>query len=148
MATVFDPQSEQQAGKTLSNGQWITLGLIAAVASVLAVLGVQALALSLNPDLALFRPLESYVRSAIFTLVPALGATAVFAWLTRRREQPVRSFIRLSVVLLLLSIIPDYILPVPHRTLLASTVTASLHVVAAIIIVGVLVSGYRRLSRS
>lgn len=148
MATVFDPQSEQQAGNTLSNGQWITLGLIAAGASVLAVLGVHALALSLNPDLVLFRPLESYVRSAIFTLVPALGATAVFAWLTRRREQPVRSFVRLSVVLLLLSIIPDYILPVPHRTLLSSTVTASLHVVAAIIIVGVLVTGYRRLSRN
>jgi hypothetical protein len=45
---------------------------------------------------------------------------------------------------LLLSIIPDYILPVPDKTLLASTITAFLHVVAGVAIVGVLLAGYRR----
>ena len=46
--------------------------------------------------------------------------------------------------MLLLSIIPDYLLPVEYKTFLASSVTAFLHVVASLVIVGVLVSGYRR----
>jgi hypothetical protein len=45
---------------------------------------------------------------------------------------------------LILSIIPDYLLPVEHKTLLASSVTAFLHVVAAVVTVSVLVTGYRR----
>jgi hypothetical protein len=45
---------------------------------------------------------------------------------------------------LLISIIPDYVLPVPNKTLLASSVTAFLHVVAALITVVMLVSGYQR----
>ena len=74
-----------------------------------------------------------------------LAATGLLAWLAARRADPVRTFVRIAAVVLLLSFIPDYLLPVPDKTLLASSVAAFLHVVAAAAIVGVLVGGYRRL---
>ncbi len=123
---------------------WAQIGLMAVAASIVTVLLVQALALAAWPDIALFKPLDSYVRSALFVLVPVIGATAVFAWLAGRREQPVRDFITLSAVVLLASIIPDYVIPDANKTLLASTVTAFLHVVAGIITVAVLIIGYQR----
>lgn len=133
-----------QTLNTLPRSSWAKLGGIAAIASIAGVLAVQALAIFFWPEIALFKPLDSYLRSAIFTLVPAVAATASLAWLTTRRDEPVNDFLKLSAVLLVVSIIPDYLLPVPHKTILASTVTAFLHVVAAVIIVPVLVGGYQR----
>lgn len=143
MTTVISSPQKQ----SLSTVQWAVLALVAAVASIIAVLAVMALALSIWPDAALFRPLESYPRAAVFTLVPAIIATALFAWLAGRRSDPAGAFIRIAIVVLLLSFIPDYILPVPHRTILNSSIAAFLHVIAAIVITTVLVSGYRRLSK-
>jgi|SRR5690606_1039102 len=146
MAMVIQKQSK--SGGDLPQRQWLTLGLAAAVGSVAAVLAAQAIALTIWPALALFKPLESYARSALFTLIPALGATAVFAWLATRKDDPASSFKKIAAVVLLLSFIPDYdyVLPVAHRTLLASSVAAFLHVVAAAVTVSVIVNGYRRLS--
>lgn len=127
-----------------TTGQWAMVGIAAALLAVVAVLATQAIALQLWPDAALFKPLESYPRTALFTITPAIGATAVFAWLARRRADPVRSFVRIAAIILLLSFIPDYLLPVPHKTLLASSIAAFMHVVAAVVTVGVLVIGYRR----
>ncbi len=90
---------------------WAQIGLVAAVVSIVTVLLVQALALAVWPDIALFKPLDSYARSALFVLVPTIGATAVFAWLAGRTELPVSKFITISAVVLLASIIPDYIIP-------------------------------------
>lgn len=123
---------------------WAQIGLAAAIISIVAVLIVQALTITLWPDIALFKPLDSYARSALFVFVPALGATATLAWLVNRREQPIRDFIALSAVVLFVSIIPDYVLPDADKTLLASTVTAFLHVVAGLITVAVLIMGYQR----
>ena len=123
---------------------WAQIGLVAAVVSIVAVLIVQALAITVWPDIALFKPLDSYPRSALFVLVPVMGATAIFAWLVGRREQPVRDFVTLSAVVLLVSLIPDYLLPDANKTVLASTVTAFLHMVAGIITVALLIMGYQR----
>jgi hypothetical protein len=120
------------------------LGLGAALASIVGVLVVRAGALALWPDAAFFQPLDSMARAAIFTLVPALIATALLAWLARRSTNPVPTFLWVSVIVLVLSFIPDYILPVPNRTFTASTIAAFLHVIAAVIIVPILVTGYRR----
>ncbi|MCL4301265.1 MAG: hypothetical protein KJ077_36370 [Anaerolineae bacterium] len=128
----------------MTRSDWLKLGLITAATSIVAVLAVQALAVALWPEISLFAPLDSYVRSAIFTLVPALGATALLAWLVERRARPVQTFIIISGVVLLVSFIPDYILPVPHKTLLASSVAAFLHVVAGVVTVLLLVIGYQR----
>lgn len=123
---------------------WAQNGLVAAVASIVAVLLAQALAMAVWPEIALFKPLDSYARSALFVLVPAIGATAVFAWLVGRRERPLRDFVALAAVVLLISIIPDYAIPDANKTLLASTVTAFLHVLAGVITVTLLIAGYRR----
>ena len=136
--------SNVQTKINMERSDWVKLGFITAAASIVAVLVVQALAIIIWPEIALFKPLDSYLRSAIFTLVPAVGATAVLAWLVKRKEKPIRCFIKVSAVVLIISIIPDYILPVPNKTVLASTVTAFLHVVAAVMIVGILVLGYRQ----
>ncbi len=128
--------------------QWLVLGLTAAVAAIIGVLIVRAAALAVWPDAVLFQPLDSVVRASLFTLVPALIATGVLAWLARRSADPVRTFLLVSVVVLVLSFIPDYILPVPNRTFVASTIAAFLHVVAAAIIVPILVRGYRRMRGS
>jgi hypothetical protein len=137
---TVDPRTNIQ----LERGQWARLGLVTALVSIVAVLVVQALAIALWPEIALFAPLDNYARSAIFTLVPVLGATGLLAWLAGRSARPVGTFIGVSVVVLLLSIIPDFVLPVPHKTLLASSVTASLHVVAGALTMLMLVIGYRR----
>jgi hypothetical protein len=133
-----------QTKTSMGKNDWVKLGFIAAVISVAAVLVVQSLAIAFWPEIALFAPLDSYVRSVIFTLVPALGATVLFAWLVNRMARPVRTFIAISAVVLVISFIPDYILPVPDKTILASTVAAFLHIVAAVPQLLILVIGYQR----
>ena len=125
--------------------QWLILGALAAVVATAAVLIVQAIAIAIWPDIVLFKPLDSYARAALFTIIPAFAATGLLAWLAARRADPVRTFVPIAAVVLLLSFIPDYLLPVPDKTFLASSVAAFLHVVAAAAIVAVLVGGYRRL---
>jgi hypothetical protein len=131
------------ARSRLHSADWLQLGLAAAGLSIPAVLAVQALAITLWPAIALFKPLDSYVRSAVFVLGPALGATAVLAWLAARSARPTQIFLRLAAVVLLVSFIPDYLLPDAHKTLLASSVAAFLHVVAGAVTAGTLVLGYQ-----
>ena len=71
--------------------RWLKMGLAASAGSIVAVLIVQTLAVALWPEIALFRPLNSYARTVLFTLVPAIGATAVY-WLTRHSRQPVPQY--------------------------------------------------------
>ncbi len=128
----------------LKRHDWIKIGLRAAVFGVAAVLAVQALTLAIWPEAAAFKPLDSYARSALFTLIPVLGATAVFAWLARKHDRPVRKFLSLSAIVLLLSFIPDYALPLPGKSLLASSIAASMHLVAGVTTVATIVWSYRR----
>lgn len=133
-----------QTNTQLDRNQWLKLGAATAVFSVIAVLIVQVVAIAIWPEIALFKPLDSLARTAVFTAVPAVAATALFAWLSRRKADPVPTFLVISAVVLVLSIIPDYLLPVEYKTFFASTVTAFMHVVAAAVTVSVLVIGYRR----
>jgi hypothetical protein len=131
-------------GSQLGAHKWAVMGVAAAITSVIAVLIVRALALAIWPDAASFQPLDSVARAAVFTAVPALVATGVLGWLSSRREDPLVAFLRIAAVVLVLSVIPDYVLPLANKTILGSTVAAFLHVVAAVAMVGVLVTGYRR----
>lgn len=130
--------------QAMTSSDWVKWGFLAAAASIAAVLVVQALAISAWPEIALFGPLDNFVRSAIFTLVPVIVATGLFAWLAGRVARPARTFIIISIVVLIISFIPDYAAPIPNKTMLASTVAAFLHVVAAVVTVSLLVTGYRR----
>lgn len=117
---------------------------MAAVLSVAAVLLAQVVALTLRPELVEFKPLDSYPRTVLFTVIPALGATAVFAWLARRGGEPVATFLPIAAVVLLISFIPDYALALPGKTLLGSTVAAFMHVVAGIVTVAAIVFSSRK----
>lgn len=128
---------------SLERGQWVKIGAAAALAAVILVLLAQAAALSVWPEAAAFRPLNSYPRTVAFTVIPALVATALFARLARSGN-PAAKFIKIAVIVLLISFVPDYTLPDPNRTLLASTIAAGLHVVAAASITGVLIACYNR----
>lgn len=145
---VSHVESGTQPKTQLSGSEWVKLGLVTAVVSIVSVLAVQALAIALWPEIALFGPLDSYARSALFTLIPVVGATLLLAWLVGRQGRAIQRFITISVIVLLISIIPDYILPVPNKSVLASSVTAFLHVVAAFLTVSILVIGYQRLALS
>lgn len=140
--------SGTQPTTQLSSSEWVKIGLATAIVSIIAVLALQALAIALWPEIALFAPLDSYARSALFTLVPVAVATFLLAWLVGRQPQrAIQRFITISAIVLLVSFIPDYILPVPNKTVLASSVAAFLHVVAALITVFMLVTGYQRRMR-
>ena len=142
MATQTVTKREAKTGITLTG--WLKIGLKTALFSVMTVLIVQALAVAIWPEIRTFKPLDSYPRSALFTLIPALGATAVFAWLVRHQSQPDKKFIILSALLLLLSFIPDYALPLEGKTLLGSSVAALMHLVAGIVTVTTIVTAYRK----
>lgn len=139
--------SESHRLVSLSTTRWLGIGLKAGIGAVLGVLLAQAAILALVPGLAEFQPLGNYARSALFTFVPALGATLVFAWLTKNRERPVSKFLGISLVVLLLSFIPDYALPIPGKTFWASTAAAFLHRVAGAVTVALILSGYFRAAR-
>jgi hypothetical protein len=49
------------------------MGAVTALASIISVLIIQAAAIAIWPDIALFKPLDSYIRTALFTLIPAVG---------------------------------------------------------------------------
>lgn len=133
------------AGKagSITRGQWLKIGLAAGIIAVILVLLAQALALSVWPQAAAFRPLNSYPRTILFTLIPALVATALFARLARG-DHAAEKFLKIAIFVLLLSFIPDYTLPDANRTLVASSIAAFLHLVAGLAITGVLIAGYNR----
>lgn len=139
MATQSATTKFQSAHKAaLPQAAWVKIGLLTSLASIAAVLIAQAVALTIWPQAAAFKPLDSYPRAALFTLVPALIATALFAWLNKTKDQPRQAFLKIASVVLLLSFIPDYLLPDPNRTLLASSIAAFLHIVAGVVTVGML----------
>lgn len=146
--TILSETTTPLARAQLDLKDWVRLGFGAAALAIAGVLITQALALALMPSLALFAPLDSLARSMLFTLVPAIGATILFAWLARRSAQPVAAFLKVSLVVLVLSFIPDFLYPDPDKVLLASAVAAFLHVVAGALIVGTLVWGYQRQTRN
>lgn len=142
-AETFTKDIRSEPRRELSNTVWVQIGLITGITAVVLVIIIQMLALAIWPEAASFKPLDSYARTAVFTLIPALAAAALFARLSKSRQNPATSFLKISIVVLLLSIIPDYLLPDPNITLLASTITAFMHVVAAAVITGGLILGYR-----
>ncbi len=128
----------------LSTQEWVKIGLVTAIVAIAFVLVSQAAALSIWPQAAAFRPLDSYPRSAIFTLVPAIVATVLFARLAAVSRTPAASFLKVAVLVLLLSFVPDYLLPDLNKTFLASSIAAFLHLVAGIVITLGILTGYKR----
>lgn len=127
----------------VTRAQWLKIGLAAALVAIVLVVLAQMVALAIWPETAAFRPLNNYPRTILFTLIPAVVATALFAWQARSGD-PTAKFIKIAAFVLLISFIPDYTLPVPNRTFLASSIAAFLHIVAGLAITGMLITGYHR----
>ena len=140
--------SEVQKPARLATNRWLRIGLLAGVGSVVAVLLTQAAILALWPELAAFKPLDNFARTALFTFIPAMAATAVFAWLVKNQDRPVTKFLWISAGVLLLSFIPDYLLPLPNRSLAGSSAAAFMHLIAGIVTVFLILVGYARSSRT
>lgn len=91
-----------------------------------------------------FDPLQ-YGPVTLFSALGALGAALVYAWLVRRRADPDRTFVRVAGLVLLLSFVPDVALLFadPAATVPAVVVLVVMHVVVAVISVGVLTGTWR-----
>lgn len=123
----------------LSRTNWLKAGLIAGALAAIVVVLAQLLALQVFPEVTGFEPLRSYPRTVAFVMIPALIASRLYAWLVRHRPQPVATFVAISFVVLLLSFIPDFALPLTGKTVPGSSVAAGLHVIAAVTIVPLLI---------
>ena len=136
-----DRLSNPEGGKRISFGRLLWVGPLAVLASVIAnvLVSITAVALlGISPE---FDPL--HVGPVIgFTGVGVLGAVIVFALVARFSRGPVRLFRRITLVVLLLSFVPDlsllYASPYAGTTVQSVIVLMLMHVVAWLISVGLL----------
>jgi len=82
----------------------------------------------------------AYPPVTLWTTIGVVGATVAYGVVTRRSNKPERTFVRLVVVVLLLSFIPDVALLVfdDDATVGAVTALAILHIPPAAVCIGVL----------
>lgn len=132
-----------------SNGVDRSKLLVAGLASVAAAVAANLIAffivrafVDLPPD---FPPLTVGAIAFFTILGTGLGAL-VFAWLARRSATPVRTYVRIAVVALVLSVIPNFLaaanpamFPFPGGDATAFLVLTLFHVIAAAVSVVVLV---------
>jgi hypothetical protein len=135
----------RSSSRTTRRGRYALLSLATVVASVLAnvvVYYLGALAVGYNSG---FIVLANPSGIALFTVVPAIVATVLYAGLLRFTRRPERNFAVISAVVFVVATIPDftYIPSVPGATAGQTAILVLTHVVAAAVIVGMLT----RLSR-
>ncbi|AGB14672.1 hypothetical protein Halru_0017 [Halovivax ruber XH-70] len=142
MASQFDA-----AGESIPTA---TLAVRGVVALVLALVGNGLLlGAVLAADLVASIQQLSIGPVALFTVLGVAGATLVFGLLTRRSDQPDRTFIVAAAVVLLLSFGPDYwvLQNEPGATVGAVAVLMVMHVVAAAASVVALTDRYSPIAR-
>lgn len=117
-------------------------GLLAVALAVALNLVVRTLAVAtvVSPE---FPPLD-VAPTVLFTAVGVTAAAAVFAGVARRSPRPVRTFRRIALAALLISLVPNALLlfadapPLPGISSAAILVLAAEHVVAWAVSVGLL----------
>lgn len=116
----------------------VGLGTIAAaLIANLLVYSIAGLFVSYHPQ---FPPLATPGGTIVFTIVPAVIAVIVYALLLRFTRTPERIFTTLAAIVLVGSWIPDltYIPTVPGASTGQTVVLMLMHLVAAVVIVGML----------
>ncbi len=115
-----------------------SLGTVAAavLANVLVYAGGSAL-VGYDPR---FLPLATVNGTILFTLVPALVATLLYAVLLRFAGNPARTFAIVATVVFVVTLIPDftYIPAVPGATAGQTAILVLMHVVAVGVIISML----------
>lgn len=133
------PQVSQDSG-FVGRGRFALVSLatvIAAVVANLLVYYVGSAVVGYDPD---FLILSNVSGTVLFTVVPAIAAVPIYAALVRYTANPARTFSILSLVLLIVSIIPD-LTSVPSMEGATNGQTGILilmHIVAAGVIVWML----------
>jgi hypothetical protein len=127
-------------------GRYALVGLGTVVAAVLAnvlVYFVGSAVVGYDPQ---FIVLANVSATILFTVVPAIAAVLLYAVLLRFTANPVRIFTSIAAVVLVLSLIPDltYIPTVPGATTGQTVILVLMHIVAAVVIVGMLTSFTRQ----
>lgn len=120
----------------ISWGRYALVGLATIVAAVLANLVVYYIGSAIigyNPN---FVVLSTNGGTIIFTLVPAIVAVLLYAILLRFTRQPERIFVIISVIVFIVTLIPDftYIPTVPGSSTPQTAILVLMHVVAAVVI--------------
>ena len=137
------------ASRTIDWGKYALLGLGTVVAAVVANVLVYFIGRAIvgyDPE---FIVLSDVSPAILFTVVPAIVAVVLYALLMRFTSDPARIFTIIAAGVLVLSLIPDftYIPTVPGASTGQVVILAIMHVVAAVVIVGMLTSFSRRSSR-
>ncbi len=126
------------------NGRLVLAGTLATLLAVVANVILSIVLRSAVDPSAIFQPLN--VGSVAFlTAFGAIAATFVYEYIVARSENPQRRFIRVAVIALLLSFVPDLALlagvgPGQNADIPRVLALMTMHVVAAVIIVTVLVT--------
>jgi hypothetical protein len=137
VAFTPSPPAEPQ-GINWGRYAFVALGTIgAALLANILVYFVAGLFVAYNPQ---FLPLATVGGTIVFTIVPAVVAVVIYALLLRFTRDPERIFTSLAAVVLVVSWIPDltYIPDVPGASTGQTAVLMLMHLVAAVVIVGML----------
>jgi hypothetical protein len=138
-----------EASRAVSWGRYALVGLGTVIAAVLANLLVYligSVVVVYDPQ---FVVLANASGTILFTVVPAIVAVLLYAALLRFTHNPARIFTNIAIVVLILSLIPDltYIPSVPGASSGQTAILMLMHVVAAVVIVGMLTRLTRQQAR-
>ena len=135
MAATSNISSQAQMQEVKASRLW-WVGPLAIVASIVANLIIRTIAVAVLGASADFPPL-GWAPPIMFTIIGVLGATVLFAAVTRLSKQPIALFRGIAVVVLLLSFVPDVLLltsnAMPGTSLLGVLALILMHTVTCVI---------------
>ncbi len=132
--------SAPREARAVHRGRFALVGLGTVAAAVMANVLVYAVGSALVGYDPRFLPLANVNGTVLFTLVPALVATLLYAVLLRRAGNPARTFGIVATVVFVVTLIPDftYIPTVAGVSAGQTAILVLMHVVAAGVIVSML----------
>lgn len=132
--------------RSVTRGRFALFGLATVVAATLANVLVYYLGAAIIGYDPSFVILQNPGGAIFFTIPPAIVAVGLYAVLLRTTPRPERTFTIISAAVLLLSIVPDitYIPTVDGSSNAQTAVLILMHIVAAVVIVGMLTSYSRQ----
>jgi hypothetical protein len=137
---VVTSVSASHQSRTNTRGRFARVGLATVVAAVLANVLVYFVGGAVIPYDPQFLPLAGVSGAISFTLPAAIVAVLIYAALLRFARYPVRTFTIISVVVFVVTLLPDftYIPSVPGATAGQTAILVLMHIVAAVVIVRML----------
>ena len=102
-------ESSAVGARNSQRTSWLRLLVVGASLALVATVANVALAMALKSWLRVpagFQPLTTPAVASL-TILAMIAATVVFAWTTRTRPDPIRTFLAIAVVGLFLSWLPD-----------------------------------------